>query len=100
MGLRSYKITRGSLKGERGYRKPPTLDPATTSGRLKMVKCHVDFVSFYADNYYVCDGHVTSRRGPLSKYNIPVGTVYQVWPRIFDRIEIEKLRTGGKKKKR
>ena len=68
-----------------------------------MVQLHIGFVSFFVEpNTFVCDGHVTNRKGPRSKYNINVGTVFQVWPHIFNREEIERLRDApkGKAKKR
>ncbi len=64
-----------------------------------MVRNHANFISFYVGaDLYVCDGHVTGRKGPRSKFNIHIGTVFQVWPNIFDRIEIENLRTAPKGK--
>jgi hypothetical protein len=66
-----------------------------------MVQLHIGFVSFYVKpDAYVCDGHVTRRKGPRSKYNIDGGTVFQVWPHIFDRVEIENMRAAPKKKRK
>ncbi len=66
-----------------------------------MVQLHIGFLSFFVEpNSFVCDGHVTNRKGPRSKYNIDVGTVFQVWPGIFKHEAIEKLRTAPKKKRK
>ena len=101
MGLRTYTITRGEHKGETGYAKPPTLDATIAAHQRRMVQLHIGFVSFFVEpNTFVCDGHVTNRKGPRSKYNINVGTVFQVWPHIFNREAIEKLRTAPKKKRK
>ncbi len=99
MGHRAYTITRGARKGETAYATPPTLDVTKTADQRAMVRHHINFVSFYAGpDLYVCDGHVTGRKGPRSRFNIHIGTVFQVWPHIFDRIEIEKMKANPKGK--
>lgn len=77
------------------------MDSKNPAHHRRMVQLHMAFISFYVKpDVYVCDGHVTRRKGPRSKYNIDVGTVFQVWPGIFNRVEIEKLRTAPQKKRK
>ncbi len=101
MGHRTYTITRGEHKGETAYARPPTMDITNPAHQRAMVRHHVAFISFYVKpDIYVCDGHVTRRKGPRSKYNLDVGSVFQVWPHIFNREAVEKLRAAPKKKRK
>jgi hypothetical protein len=93
MSLRTRKITRGEHKGETGYSQPPTLDDSIPASQRAMVRHHINAVSFFVEpNLFVNDGRVYSRKGPRSKYSNPEGSVYEVWPLIFNRLEVENLR--------
>ena len=99
MGLRTRKITRGPNKGETTYVTPRSYDLANPVDQRRALRDVADRISFFADpNFYVCDGHVNSRRGPRSPYNIREGSIYEVWPDVFQRAAIEKLRHTPKGK--